>query len=197
MAAAGYMIDELGPLVVQLTVGDAAGAVDFYRRVFEADELYRNTEPEAGRIVHAELLICGARVVVHDEFPEWGLMSPASTGGVSVSLNLYVADAEALFAKAVDAGAHAVAAPKRQFWGAISGAFIDPFGHQWIVSTQMEDLAPDEILRRSRGAPVSARLSAAGQPSPALEPEPIVIARPASTLARCAPGAGQEPKTTT
>jgi PhnB protein len=158
------MAVELGPLVVHMTVRGAAAAIDFYRRVFGADELYRNTEGEGGRIVHAELLVRGARVVVHDEFPEWGMLGPVTTGGASVSLNLYVDDARSLHAAALAAGAAEVSAPTPHFWGAVSGAFIDPFGHQWIVSTQVEDLSPDEIVRRSRGAPTYARLSAARPP---------------------------------
>lgn len=159
-----YAAGELGPLVVQMAVNDAAAAVDFYRQVFDADELYRNTEAGGARIVHCELLLCGARVVVHDEFPEFGLLGPLSTGGASVSLNLYVPDADALFRAAETAGARVIAPPVMHFWGALSGAFLDPFGHRWIVSTQVEDLSPEEIIRRSRSAPPHGRLSAATVP---------------------------------
>jgi len=156
---------ELGPLVAQLTVRDAAAAIDFYRRVFAADELYRNTEAGGSRIVHCELLMCGARIVVHDEFPEFGLLGPQAIGGQSISLNLYVDDAEAVHSRALAAGATLVSSPTLHFWGAVSGAFLDPFGHRWIVSTQVEDPSPEEIIRRSRQAPAHGRLSAATKPA--------------------------------
>jgi PhnB protein len=156
--------NELGPLVVQLTVRDAAAAVDFYRRVFAADQLYRNTEEGGHRIVHCELLICGARIALHDEFPELNLFAPPPSGS-GVSLNLYVDDAESLYARAIAEGAASVAPPALHFWGALSGSFRDPFGHRWIVSSQVEDPAPEEIVRRSKGAPIHARLSAATPPA--------------------------------
>jgi PhnB protein len=156
---------ELGPLVVQLTVSDAAAAVKFYCQVFDADELYRNGEADGVRIVHCELLLCGARIVVHDEFPEFGLMAPGAMGGPSTSLNLYVDDAVQVHARALAAGGVLISSPKPHFWGAVSGAFLDPFGHRWIVSTQVEDLSPDEIIRRSKHAPALSRLSAATSPS--------------------------------
>ena len=156
---------ELGPLVVQLTVHDAVAAIDFYRRVFSADELYRNAEAGGARIVHCELLLCGARIVVQDEFPEYGLVGPRAAGGASVSLNLYVEDAESMHRRGLDAGATLVSPPTMHFWGAVSGAFLDPFGHRWIVSTQVEDLSPEEIIRRSRAAPPHGRLSAATGPA--------------------------------
>lgn len=148
-------------MVVQLTVAGAARAVDFYREVFGADELYRNAEAGGDRLVHCELLICGARVVVHDEFPEFGLLGPASVGGASASLNLYVPDADAIYERALARGGRGVSAPSLHFWGARSGSFLDPFGHRWIVSTQLEDLSPDEIIERSRRLEQQPRLSAA------------------------------------
>jgi PhnB protein len=156
---------ELGPLVVQLTVSDAAAAVAFYARAFGASELYRNTEADGGRrVVHCELLVAGARLVVNDEFPDHGLLAPTSLGGTSATLNLYVPEVDAVYAQAIAAGGRMLAPPADRFWGARCGALADPWGHRWTVSTQLEDLAPDEIIRRSKAASTEARLGAGVRP---------------------------------
>lgn len=155
-------LPELGPLVVQLAVCDARAAIDFYARALGASELYRNYETRAGgRIVHCELLVAGARVMLHDEFPEHGLLAPTSLGGTAISLNLYVPDVDETFARAVAVGAEAIATPIDHFWGARSGALRDPFGHRWVISTQISDPSPEEIVRLSNTVPAEVRLSAA------------------------------------
>src|SRR5271156_5583841 len=122
---------ELGPLLVQLTVADAEAAIAFYIRAFGGSELYRNCETAAGgRVAHCELLIAGARVTLHDEFPEYGLLAPTSLGGTPISLNLYVADVDQTYARVIAAGAEVVTPPADHFWGARSGALRDPFGHR-------------------------------------------------------------------
>lgn len=153
---------ELGPLVVQLAVSDAEAAIGFYARAFGASELYRNRETSAGgRVVHCELLIAGARVMLHDEFPEYGLLAPTSIGGTAISLNLYVPDVDETYAQAIAAGAEMIVPPTDRFWGARSGALRDPFGHRWVISTQIADPSPEEIIRMSNAAPAEVRLSAA------------------------------------
>jgi len=155
---------ELGPLVVQLTVSDAEAAIAFYVRAFGASELYRNAEAAGGRrVVHCELLVVGARIAVNDEFPDHDLVAPTSLGGTPVSLNLYVPDVDAFYARAIAAGGRIAAPPADRFWGARSGALIDPFGHRWTISTQNEDLAPDEIIERSNAAPTEVRLGLAAR----------------------------------
>ena len=155
---------ELGPLLVQLTVPDAEAAIAFYLGTFGGSELYRNRETaEGGRIAHCELLIAGARIMLHDEFPEYGLLAPASLGGTPVSLNLYVADVDEIYARAIAAGGEIITAPSDHFWGARSGALRDPFGHRWVISTQVNDPSPEEIIRMSNAAPGMTRLSAAAR----------------------------------
>jgi PhnB protein len=157
-------IAELGPLVVQLAVADAERAIAFYRDALGASELYRNRETAGGgRIVHSELLVAGARVMLHDEFPEYQLLAPTSLGGTAISLNLYVADVDATYRRAIAAGGEVIAPPSDHFWGARSGSFRDPFGHRWVISTQVEDPSPEDIIRLSRQAPAEQRLSAAGK----------------------------------
>ena len=155
---------ELGPLLVQLTVPDAEAAIAFYLEAFGGSELYRNRETaDGGRVAHCELLVAGARIMLHDEFPEYGLLAPASLGGTSVSLNLYVADVDETYARAIAAGGEIITSPTDHFWGARSGALHDPFGHRWVISTQIEDPSPDEIIRMSNAIPGTTRLSAAAR----------------------------------
>jgi PhnB protein len=155
---------ELGPLLVQLTVSDAEAAIAFYIAAFGGSELYRNRETaEGGRVAHCELLIAGARIMLHDEFPEYGLLAPASLGGSPISLNLYVDDVDETYARAIAAGGQIITTPTDHFWGARSGALRDPFGHRWVVSTQVNDPSPEEIIRMSNAAPGRTRLSAAAK----------------------------------
>jgi len=155
---------ELGPLLVQLTVSDAEAAIAYYIEAFGGSELYRNRETaEGGRVAHCELLVAGARIMLHDEFPEYGLLAPTSLGGTAISLNLYVADVDETYARAIAAGGQIITPPTDHFWGARSGALRDPFGHRWVISTQVNDPSPEEIIRLSNAAPGRTRLSAAAR----------------------------------
>jgi PhnB protein len=130
-----------------LIVRGAARALDFYRKAFNASELFRMPDP-AGKIGHAEIQIGNSRVMLADEFPEMGAKSPESVGGSSVGLCLYVEDADALFAQAIAAGAKEERPLKDQFYGDRSGTLRDPFGHQWTIATHVEDVSPQEMERR-------------------------------------------------
>jgi PhnB protein len=141
-------LPEFPGVTPQLTVSDTAAAVDFYRAAFGADELLRNHAPD-GRVMHCELLVHGGRLLVHDEFPEAGDLSPAALGGSPVALHLYVTDVDAAFARAVAAGAVAVMEPMNAFWGDRYAQVTDPFGHHWSLATQQEDLAAEEMNDRA------------------------------------------------
>src|SRR5207253_2925010 len=114
---------------------DATRAVESYRKAFGAKETMRLAEP-SGRIGHAELEIAGAPVMLADEYPDFGILSPTSIGGTPVKLHLYVDDVDALVARAVAAGAKVVRAVEDQFYGDRSGQIEDPFGHVWFVATR-------------------------------------------------------------
>ncbi|TMA62302.1 MAG: VOC family protein [Deltaproteobacteria bacterium] len=126
---------------------DATRAIEFYRKAFGAKETMRLAEP-SGRIGHAELEIAGAPVMLADEYPDFGILSPTSIGGTPVKLHLYVDDVDALVARAVAAGAKVVRAVEDQFYGDRSGQIEDPFGHVWFVATRKEHLSTAEIQRR-------------------------------------------------
>jgi len=129
-------------------VNDAASAIDFYKRAFGAEEMGRMTEPEGGRIVHAELRIGDSRFFLCDEIPGMGLRSPASLGGSPCGFYLYVEDVDRAFRKAVTAGARIKQPVTDMFWGDRTGSVTDPFGCQWDLATRKEEVPPDEIRRR-------------------------------------------------
>lgn len=131
-----------------LTVKGAARAIEFYRKAFLAEEVIRIDMPD-GRIGHAEVRIAGAVVMLHDEAPEWKALSPTTIGDTASSVMLYVNDVDAVFKRAVDAGATATMEVADQFYGDRAGAVKDPFGHKWHLATHIEDVAPDEMRRRA------------------------------------------------
>jgi PhnB protein len=132
-----------------LTVNDAAKAIDFYKKAFDAIEVHRMQGPQ-GKIGHAELKIGDSLVMLADEMPGMETRSPQSVGGTTGMLFLYVKDVDAAFKKATDAGAKATQPPTDMFWGDRYGKLTDPFGQAWSLATHIEDVAPDEMERRGR-----------------------------------------------
>jgi PhnB protein len=103
-----------------------------------------------GKVGHAELLIGDSLLMLADEFPEMGNRSPKTVGGTPVMISLYVDDVDAVFDRAVQAGAKPLRAVEMQFYGDRTGQFEDPFGHRWSVATHVEDVPPDEMQRRAQ-----------------------------------------------
>lgn len=134
-----------------LIVGDAARAIAFYQAAFGAEEVVRMADP-SGKVGHAELQIGSSRIMLADEFPEMGAKGPKTIGGSPVGLCLYLDDCDAVFARAVAAGAEIERPLKDQFYGDRSGTVRDPFGHQWTIATHIEDVTPEEMERRMREA---------------------------------------------
>lgn len=131
-----------------LCVDGADEAIGFYRSVFGAAERIRIPMAD-GRIGHAELLIGDAVVMISDEYPEMGVVSPSTLGGTTTSLNVYVADPDATHAAALAAGARELRPVQDQFHGDRSGQFVDPWGHRWNVAKPVEDVSPEEIRQRA------------------------------------------------
>jgi uncharacterized glyoxalase superfamily protein PhnB len=128
-----------------LVCDGAADAIDFYVRAFGAEEMMR-IPGEDGRLMHASVSVNGSSVLLVDENLEYGLRGPKSLGGTPVSIHLVVPDADAFFARAVDAGAIARMPVAEMFWGDRYGVLEDPFGHLWAVATpQGAPMAPEEI----------------------------------------------------
>ena len=132
----------------QLVVDDADRAITFYRNAFGADELVRNLAPD-GRVMHCELLMFGGRLLVVDDFEEDSTQSPARLGGTTVRLHLYVPDVDAVYRRALAAGAVSVMEPADAFWGDRYAIIADPHGHQWSIATPREDLSVSELEARA------------------------------------------------
>jgi PhnB protein len=136
-----------GPLTPYIVVRGAAQAIDFYCRVFGAREDFRLTEPD-GKIGHAELLIGESRLMLAEEYPDFGALGPGAVGGTPVTLHLYVPDVDATVACAEEAGATVLGKVKLEFYGDRRGQLLDPFGHRWHIATQVETVSPEEMQTR-------------------------------------------------
>jgi PhnB protein len=133
----------------QLTLDNAARTIDWYKKALGADEVGRAVGPD-GKIMHSELRIGDSRIMVNDAMG--GGKGPRAMGGSPMSLWVYVEDCDALFQRAISAGAQVAPGPmgamQDQFWGDRSGTFIDPEGYRWSIATRKEDLTPEEMKRR-------------------------------------------------
>ncbi|HEV2425102.1 MAG TPA: VOC family protein [Terriglobia bacterium] len=130
-----------------IAVRGAARAIEFYKQAFGATEVTRLRMPD-GSIGHAEIQIGDSRIMLSDEYPEYGAFSPESLGGSPVILHLYTADTDAVLARAAAAGATITAPAADHDYGERSGMLIDPFGHKWSVSTHLETLTFAQYLQR-------------------------------------------------
>ena len=133
----------------QLTLDNAAQAIDWYKKGLGAEEVGRAVGPD-GKIMHAELRIGNSRIMVNDAM--MGSKGPKAVGGSPMSLWIYVEDADSLFNRAVTAGGQVSDGPmgkvSDQFWGDRCGQFTDPAGYRWTIATRKEDLTPEEMKQR-------------------------------------------------
>jgi PhnB protein len=132
-----------------IVVRDAAKAIDFYKRAFGAEEINRMAGPD-GSIMHAEIRIGDSVLMLGEESEQWGTRSPLSLGGVHGSLHIYVADADASFNRAIQAGATVRYPLEDAFWGDRYGKVTDPFGHEWGIATRVKELSPAEMEEAGR-----------------------------------------------
>lgn len=109
-------------------------------------------EPD-GKIGHAELQLGDSVIMLADEYPDIGIRSPKAFGGSPVTLSVYVEDVDAVFDRAIAAGAKSLRPVKMEFYGDRSGQFEDPFGHRWSVASHIEDVSPEEMAKRSAELP--------------------------------------------
>ncbi len=141
---------DYGTVTPYLNIRGAVAAIEFYKQAFGARELYRLSTPD-GTIAHAEIQIGDSKIMLAEESEQWGNKSPLTLNGSPVSLCLYVANVDAVFAKALALGATAVGemVVKDQFYGDRTGSITDPFGHRWTIMTHIEDVSSEEMKRRS------------------------------------------------
>ena len=130
-----------------LRVRDAAAAIEFYKKAFEAVEEGRLVDP-AGRIGHAQMKFGSSTIMLSDEYPEFGIHGPEKFGGTGLSVHLHVDDVDAMTKQAVDAGAKLIMEPKDQFYGERASKVLDPFGHEWLLGSQIEDVSLEEMQNR-------------------------------------------------
>jgi len=129
-----------------LVCDGAAQAIEFYARAFGATELFRL--PMGDKVGHAEIMIGDSHVMLSDEWPDMNLRGPKSRGGPTASLMLYVDNVDAMFERAVAAGATVERGVENQFWGDRTGTVVDPYGHRWMLATHVEEVPPEELERR-------------------------------------------------
>jgi PhnB protein len=135
------------PMAPYIIVKDAAKAISFYTRAFAATEIFSLKDP-SGKIAHAELELAGARLMLADEHPDFGALSPISVGGTPVSIHLYVADVDKLVERAVAGGATLLRPTTDEFFGDRAALLVDPFGHRWHLATRIENVSHAEMQSR-------------------------------------------------
>jgi PhnB protein len=144
--AAKAIPDGYHSITPQLTLDNAAQTIDWYKNALGAEEVSRSVGPD-GKIMHAELKIGNSRFMVNDVM--MGGKGPQAFGGSPASLWVYVEDSDALFNRAVGAGAKVKMPLADQFWGDRGGAVADPAGYTWWIATRKEDLTHAEIQQRA------------------------------------------------
>ena len=129
-----------------LIVDGAEDAIRFYEQALGATEILRL--PMGGKIGHAEIRIGDSVVMLSDEWPDQGKLSPKSRGGSTSSLMIYLENVDAAFERAIAAGGTVERPVEDQFYGDRSGSFTDPFGHSWTLATHIEAVSEEEMQRR-------------------------------------------------
>jgi len=150
-------------LTPYIVVKDAPAAVEFYKAAFGAEVRRVHYTPDGQTVTHADLRIGDSMFMLCGEFPAWGVLSPLTLGNTPVTLHVYVPDPDALFKRAVAAGATVKMPLADQFWGDRYGQLTDPFGHVWSIAARIAEPTEEEIKRASEAA--FAKMSAEGTSS--------------------------------
>ena len=138
--------DGFHTLTPHITVRDADKALEFYKNALGAEVLNVARMPD-GKVIHAALRIGNSMLMLNDEFPEMGGLSPLSTGGAGVTIHIYTENVDEAFNRAVAAGAKVAMPLMDQFWGDRYGIVSDPFGHKWSIATHIKDMSFEEMQR--------------------------------------------------
>jgi PhnB protein len=131
-----------------IVVRDAGRAAEWYRDALGA-ELGGRIETPDGRFMQIELVFGDSTVMIADEFPEFGDVSPATLRGTSCTLTIAVEDADAAWRRAIAAGAMELRPLEDAFWGERYGQILDPSRHRWGIAQKVEDVPPEEVQRRA------------------------------------------------
>lgn len=142
--SAFFRPDGFHSVTPSLTVRNGPDALSFYQAAFGAVELFRLADP-SGKVMHAEFQIGDSKLMISDEFPDWGSFAPEVAKGALFMI--YVPDADASFARAIECGASPLQPLTDQFWGDRSGQVADPFGYRWTLATKIREVSPEEIAK--------------------------------------------------
>ena len=150
----GRMSDDVNPIprgfhtvTPYMTIKGAYEAIEFYKEAFGAEEIFRWADPD-GRVRHAEVVIGDSPIMLTDEAPDFGMYGPRSLGGSPVHMFLYVEDVDAVFERAISAGATELMPVENSEDGDRRGGVTDPFGHVWYIATHVEGISREELQRR-------------------------------------------------
>ena len=131
---------------------DATKAIEWYKKALGAEVVCVMPGPGGAGVAHAEIKIGDSHLMMSDQCAGQWVKAPAAVNATTVGIHLYVPDCDAVFKRAVDAGAETVMPLMDMFWGDRFGKFKDPFGHEWGVATHKEDVPPDQMAKRAEEA---------------------------------------------
>ncbi len=134
-------------VIPTLNTKNSAKAIEFYQAAYGATDDFRLVEP-SGKIGHAEIRIEGAPIMLADEYPDFGALSPATVGGCPVKFQIYVTDTDKAVERAVKAGATVTRELRNEFYGDRTATVADPFGYSWQLSSRIENVTPAEMQAR-------------------------------------------------
>ena len=127
-----------------LYLRDANAAIEFYKKAFGAKVTVHMPRPD-GRVMHAELQFGNSIIMLADEWPEHGALSPQHYGGAPFSVMYYLEDCDGIYRQAIEAGAKSAQEPADQFYGDRTAGVEDPFGFRWYLATHVRDVSPEEM----------------------------------------------------
>jgi uncharacterized glyoxalase superfamily protein PhnB len=144
MSYVKHIPDGMQTITPHIVCAGAAEAIEFYKKAFNAIELFR-LDGVGGKLMHACIQIGDSKIMMADEFPDWGSVGPNTLKGTPVTLHFYVEDADKAFAQAVNAGATVKMPLADMFWGDRYGIVVDPFGHNWSIAMHIRDVSMLEM----------------------------------------------------
>jgi PhnB protein len=136
--------EDMHTITPHIVCAGAKDAIEFYKKAFNAVELVR-LEGQNGKLMHACIQIGDSKIMLADEFIEWGSIGPLTLKGSPVTLHCYVKDADQAFAQAIAAGATVKMPLEDMFWGDRYGIVVDPYGHHWAIATHIRDVSMEEL----------------------------------------------------
>jgi PhnB protein len=148
--AKSYLPEGIRSVTPHLPLKNAVEAIAFYKKAFGAELRAHSPGPTPNSTMHADLKIGDSILYLADEMPQSPAKAPTSLGGATVMLTLFVPDCDAVFNRAVAAGAKVLMPPSDMFWGDRYSQLTDPFGHVWSIATHKEDLTAEEMQRRGQ-----------------------------------------------